>query len=411
MSSRGGGSSFLLLLPKPDFTQGARHPAVWGRALRTKYRELVCVILGFLVLLDFSHTIDPCEGLDQWPVPRERSKRVRQDSWKAWAAACPSGTFRSDVDGGAQAHAVAAAKARNPIGCFLALAYGKIASNIVDAVEKFEGRLATDMADRRKKAALGRRAIVQGFHDVMNGGDGQQDMTIDGLSRLAALAPREDVLGRRVLFHVDFSRAKERSPRDLTSDAAGGSGSGKNFRVEHRLYSSETVQLVAEQVRAMLAAKAATVAIISESAAPSAGTIVTRGHNSPSAPLSLRARVASVSLKRGIETSGSSLRAIATTVSSLLGMEVEFYETVPEMGEALAECGSAGDAGIGGSSIPFIPRLMMVERLSAPGVVPAPAVKDPEMSDAEEERLPDFAWGGEGERVWQLMQYLFVLNM
>ncbi|CAN0175672.1 unnamed protein product, partial [Hapterophycus canaliculatus] len=102
----------------------------------------------------------------------------------------------------------------------------------------------------------------------------------------------------------------------------------------------------------------------------------------------------------------SSLRASAAAVSSLLGMEVDFFQTVPELAGALERYGEGrsggcstgsdvNDGGDGGSPPFGMVPLMMAERLSLPGVIPAPPAEEAELSDGEEERLPDFSWGGE----------------
>ncbi|CAN0471530.1 unnamed protein product, partial [Ectocarpus sp. 12 AP-2014] len=204
----------------------------------------------------------------------------------------------------------------------------------------------------------------------------------------------------------------------------------------------EQVRLVAEQVREVLSAKPAAVAIVSEMAPPALATAVApaaatlninnsedvdkQENSSQSQPLAgpetqqqeqqpsaqhpptgdpTAAQTLSSSPESG------SLRASAAAVSSLLGMEVDFYDTVPELAAALERCASAGgrgggglpgagggdDVGTGSGGLPpfgMVP-LMMAERLSLPGVVPAPPVDEPELSDGEEERLPDFSWEGE----------------
>lgn len=296
---------------------------------------------------------------------------------KTWAAACPAGTF-IDIENGPQTRAAAAAKAGNPLASFLAFVYGKITSKMASTANRFEGRVSNDENKLKNAAVSARRAVV------LEGPDGLCRKCNSGgtpphtLSRLAGLTV-EDIEAQRLLLHVDFSRAPDGSENNL-----GESNGGQ--------LSTEVVRLVAEQVREILSAKPGAVAIVSELGYPLL-TSTTLSVESP--PQLYTALLASEELPTPLpssaEASGSSLRTTADAISSLLGMEVTFYDNVPEMAEALKECN-----GSDGGSPSFGPRLLMAERLSAPGVVPAPPVEEPELSDGEEERLPDFSWGGEG---------------
>lgn len=294
---------------------------------------------------------------------------LKQESIKNWAAACPVDTF-SDAEGGARARAAAAVKAGNPQAGFLALAYGEVSTKIAGAMEKFESRLSIDETGRHGTAASARRAAVLAYDES------RSKENPPPLSALTALA-REDIGGRRILLHVDFSKAGE-DAGDPRTDGVGETG--------QQLFSEE-VRVVAEQVREILSAKPAAVAIVSEMACPPPPDTGTSDIGSESVrslePLPPPSSPPAVF--------GSSLRSVAFAISSMLGMDVDFYESVPEMAAALGKCGT------GGESPSFGARLMMAERLSAPGVVPAPPKEEPELSDGEEERLPDFTWGGEGK--------------
>lgn len=302
-----------------------------------------------------------------------------QESIRTWAAACPVNTF-TDAEGGPRGRAAAAAKAGNPQARFLALAYGEVVSKVAAAAERFESTVMANEAGQRKSAATARHSILLSGPDGLGSGNGGGDgdaSSAPRLSRLACLS-WEDIEGQRILLHIDLSRANEDRSGNLGSDGRG-----------QQLF-SELVQLVAEQVREMLSAKPAAVAIVSETS-PLLGTDTPAANEAPSSSSSQSFPSETQPPPRpGNELSVSSLRDTAAAVSSLLGMEVEFYNNVPDMAKALGRCN-----GVGGSPS-FGARLMMTERLSAPGVVPAPPVEEPDLSDDEEERLPDFTWGGEG---------------
>lgn len=355
----------------------------------------------------------------------------QQESIKTWAAACPMDTY-ADVEGGPRARAAAATKAGNPQAGFLALAYGEVTSRFSTALERFETRVSTEEVGRRTTAASERRAVVLAGPC---GGRALERSATDlpsrpplpppplppppppppALSRVAALR-WTDIEGRRLLLHTDLSRTSDGGPeRNRDGLQAGVAGGQEIF--------PESVQLVAEQVRGMLSAKPAVVAIVSELSPPtpasaaSAEAVIPGQMPSPRAgmPQLLSKQTAAAPAVIGGEGGGSvdadiffaspgavlssSLRSTAAAVSSLLGMEVEFYESVPEMAMALERCGQSG-GGVADDAGSFGARLMMTERLSGPGVVPPPPVESPELSDAEEERLPDFGWGGEGKKLF-----------
>ncbi len=262
------------------------------------------------------------------------------------------------------------------------------------------------------------------------------------LSRLAALR-WEDIEGRRILLHVDLSTGVVAEDNAAGGGAYGGEGGGGVAYGLGRGGGAEepfpdAIRLVAEQVRQMLSAKPAAVAIVSETAPsplpdadekeeaatpatpPSLPPSEPGKAQTPQQPASASGDPGAVSAAAGAAAAapgGGSLRASAAAVASLLGIEVDFYDTVPELAAVLERCageggpgvaiggggggaGAGGDVDGGGALPPFgmVP-LMMAERLSLPGVVPAPPVEEPELSDGEEERLPDFSWRGEGGRV------------
>lgn len=330
---------------------------------------------------------------------------------RTWAAACPIDTF-TDVEGGPRTRAAAATKVGNPQAGFLALAYGEVTSRFSAALERFEARVSTEEGGRRAVAASERRAVV--LRGPCGGRTRGRSATSSpppmptppppplAFSRLAALT-WTDIEGRRLLFHTDLSRASDGDPEERRLDdvAQAGIVGGQEFF-------PESVQLVAEQVRGMLSAKPAAVAIVSELSPPA--PISASAVAEILVPGQVPAVVAvggggqergSVHAETSVAFSGasssSSLRATAAGISSLLGMEVEFYESVPEMAMALERCGQSG-GGVADGAGSFGSRLMMTERLSGPGVVPPPPVESPELSDAEEERFPDFSWGGEGKK-------------
>ena len=251
-----------------------------------------------------------------------------------------------------------------------------------------------DEADRKAAAASARHATVLESPDCLGSSDCDgRGGTPASFSRLTALR-YEDIEGRRLILHADLcGRAKG----DTNNSTGGRDG---------QELCSEAVQVVVEQVREMLSANPAVVAIVSEMAPPvmtAATTTAVPGEAPPLSPLGLLLPETAPSppLHNGTDVSASSLRATAATVSSLLGMEVDFYDSIPELALALGQCGG-GDGGSGGGggggswATSLGAKVMMAERLGAPGVVPAPPVEEPELSDDEEERLPDFGWGGEG---------------
>lgn len=332
-----------------------------------------------------------------------------QDSIKNWAAACPVDTF-ADEEGGPRARALALAKVGNPLASFAALAFGAVSAEIGATAARFEAKLAVDAAGRRLASAARRRV------DVLQGpaGDDRRNTASStvspSLSRLAVLS-RSDIEGRRLLLHADLSqRSEEVSPEEGMDARRGGTGAVQitqgvlDTAGGLQMLFPEAVQLVAEQVRGILSAKPAAVAIVSE-AVPTTVAIATANSTPPAgtntgspqppptlgASGSVEALPSSSALAENVvDSTRSSLRATATAVSTLLGMDVEFYDTVPEMATALGECG------VDGPDASFGARVMMVEGLGCPGVVPAPPEEEPELSDGEDERLPDFAWGGEG---------------
>lgn len=352
-----------------------------------------------------------------------------------------------DVEGGPQARAAAAAKAGNHKAGFLALAYSEVSSSIAAAAEAFETGLASAEGARRSAAASSRRKVVLEGPDGLLGGASDAAATDGGgpgsqtprppppppLSRLAALK-WEDIEGRRILLHVDLSRGVVEGGAESggggvgigKAEGGGGGGSGNGGGGDPLQPFPEAVRLVAEQVREMLSAKPAAVAIVSEMAPPSAAATTTSTVERDGASTSHTQLAQSVdpettqnnqhpspasgapgAVSALPESTYCSLRASAAAVASLLGMEVDFCDSVPDLAAVLGRCegadaemgGSSDDGGGGGGgSLPafrMVP-LMMVERLSLPGVVPAPPVEEPELSDGEEERLPDFSWGGEG---------------
>lgn len=285
-----------------------------------------------------------------------------------WAVACPPSTIAGEVEGGARARAESAAKAGDYQVAFLALAYDGVSERIRSMAEIFESHVGVVDAERRSLAVTSRRKTVL----VGPVRDELQDTP--ALPRLAVLS-RSDIESRRLLLHTDLAERRHKESADQRSLRV------STVAGDRRLFPEE-VQLVAEHVRVMLSAKPAAVAIVSEVAPMSRGTqwqsqsqlgVIsskpTLSFPSPSEPLSLK--------------------VIAAAVSSLLGMDVEFYESIPLMATALRECIGCGPT--------FGARVMMVESLSAPGVVPAPLLEEPELSDCEDERLPDFAWGGKGK--------------
>lgn len=312
-----------------------------------------------------------------------------QDLRKAWETACP--TYACNIEANAKERAAAAAKARNPMGSFLALAYGKVVIKIADAMDEFNEKLTKEENDSRKKAAADRIATVAGVHNAAREERGEAPVR---LSRLAALAG-EDVENKRVLFHVDLSSVNVGGDGTLAENACSrregedGPGEGRSIH-----FSEETVGLVAVQVKEIIAAKAAAIAIVSESNL-SATVTSTEGKEARRAFLTPGAQPLASSPPTDGEISRPSLRTIATALSSMLGMEVEFCETTREMATTLGELNNIGDAGDCTSISPLRTRLLMAERLSSPGGMFLSA-EEPEMSDEEEERLPDFTWGGEG---------------
>ena len=405
-----------------------------------------------------------------------------QESVANWAAACPtdpSAAARGSDDGGPEARAAAAAKAGNHKAAFLALAYGEVSSAVAAAAEGFEAGVALAEGERREAAASLRRAVVlEGPDGLLGGGSGgagggsprgrsQLPSNLQPsppplppppppppLSRLAALR-WEDIEGRRILLHVDLSTGVAEEENSGMGGGGGGDaqgleaggGRGGYRSANNGLFNDgggepfpDAIRLVAEQVRQMLSAKPAAVAIVSETApspvpapATAAATAAAAENESKpliapplpedglgaSAPTSQQTAPPASGDPPGLASEpsappaapgGGSLRASAAAVASLLGIEVDFYETVPELAAVLERCGGEGgsgaDIGGGGGDVdvgggvgppPFgmVP-LMMAERLSLPGVVPAPPVEEPELSDGEEERLPDFSWRGEG---------------
>lgn len=322
--------------------------------------------------------------IDSWIHPS-----LNQDLRKAWEAACPA--YPCNIEANAQERAATAAKARSPIGSFLALAYGKVVIKVADAMDEFNEKITKEEGDARKKAVADRIATVAGVHNVASDEKGKAPAR---LSRLAALA-REDVVNKRVLFHVDLSSLNGGGDGTLAENACSrrdgedGSGEGRPF-----FSSEETVELVAAQVKEMIAAKAAAIAIVSESKLSSTATS-TGGKEARRAFLMPGAQPLAPPPPTDGEVSGRHLRTIATALSSMLGIEVEFCETTREMAATLGELNNTGDAGDCTSISPFRTRLLMAERLSPPGGMLSSA-EEPEMSDEEEERLPDFTWGGEG---------------
>lgn len=283
-----------------------------------------------------------------------------------------------------------------------------------------------DEAGRKSTAASARYATVlegpdRNSLDSSVDCDGRKKSTPASLARLTALR-YEDVEGRRIILHADLSRAKEEGHPSNIGEGVGGGGGQDVF--------SEAVQLVAEQVREMLSANPAVVAIVSEVAPPivvpdaTAPVDSTTTTTTPPGATQLPRQSSLGLLPPEMESSSSpeahagteevpmsSLRATAAMVSSLLGMEVDFYDSVPELATAMRQCdGDGHGGGNGGGWTSFGARVMMAERLGAPGVVPAPPVEEPELSDDEEDRLPDFGWGGEGMATYmQILRKLFVL--
>lgn len=359
----------------------------------------------------------------------------------------PAARHPDDVSGGPRARAAAAAKAGNPKASFLALAYGEVSSKVAAAAESFETGISTAESALKAAAASTRRAVVLRGPDCALDGSCAPPAGIDGvlvggvggvggpppLSRLAALR-WEDIEGRRILLHADLSSGLATEGADgggdlgagigaVTADGRGndvGDGGGGGGQQQQF---PQAVRLLAEQVREMLSAKPAAIAIVSETAPPAPGNAGGGpDHHGTTAAAEkdalLQAQQQDQQLQPGPASPRSvspepscfsSLRASAAAVSSLLGMEVDFFQTVPELAGALARCVAGGNGGgvtaakvnDGGGDPPLPPfgmvPLMMAERLSLPGVVPPPPVEEPELSDGEEERLPDFSWGGEGE--------------
>lgn len=345
---------------------------------------------------------------------------VRQDAKKSWAAACPV-DLSTDVKGGARTRAAAAAKAGNPVAGFLAIAYDAISAEIGAAASRFETNVAIDEAHRRAAAtALRRVVVVEGPTGIGTVYDGTSPSSTPPLSRFAVLW-RTDIKGKRLLLHADLSQRTEDTPLSLEEGVdvrrillreqqvvSGRVNSGQD-----QLF-PEVVQLVAEQVRGMLSAQPAAVAIVSEGAptmpdtpvlaadtalptATNAGLILPSPVEQPTPAVSPVGSglshffSSSLDVEAAVASSSSSLRVTAAAVSSLLGMNVEFFETVPKMAKALGECNLDGS----GSST-FNVRVMMAEGLTCQGVLPEPLAEEPDLSDGEDERLPDFTWGGEG---------------
>lgn len=320
-----------------------------------------------------------------------------------WAMACPPAGTVTDVEGGARSRAAAAAKAGNPQATLLALAYNGVSAEIGATAQRFESGLAIDEVDRRTVTAAERRSEVLAGPDGttrIQGGENPPH-THTGLSQLAVLS-RADIKERRLLLHANLAKGNdEELDKGGRVDGHIGGGSIKEppGAGNVQLF-PEAVQLAAEQVRGILSAKPAAVAIVSEML-PKAATAELVLPPPPEAILSADEKDPTPST-----SPYPSLRATAAEISSLLGMEVEFYESVPELAKALGECNDAADvdgddyraaAGGGGSPFVFGPRVMLAEGLSVPGVVPAPPRQEPELSDGEEERLPDFSWGGPGK--------------
>ena len=341
-------------------------------------------------------------------------------------------------------------------------------SRVAAAAEVFETGLASAEGARRSAAASSRRSIVLEGPDGLLGGGSDPAAAAGGsgsgqnslvsvpsspppppLSRLAALK-WEDIEDRRILLHVDLSAGVvegevEGGGPGLAVGGAGVSVAEGNANAGGGVQPQpfpEAVRLVAEQVREILSAKPAAVAIVSEMAPPSAAAAAaaaaaaekdaeppdgqvapftvdpdaTKSEEDPSPASGVggAAQEEATYAARPGEPASVSLRPSAAAIASLLGMEVDFYNSVPDLAAALGQCaegggprtmgdGSGGGGGGGdsrraggGSLTAFGVPLMMVERLSLPGVVPAPPVEEPELSDGEEERLPDFSWGGEG---------------
>lgn len=278
-------------------------------------------------------------------------------------------------------------------------------------------------------------------------GDAQSSAAVPPpLSRVATLS-RSDIGGQRLLLHVDLCQRNEevrlkegnrpdgvgtggasaadgrhkggggeegRGPAERTQalepmvivddSSDGGRGGGAE---SHAMLFPEAVQLVAEEVRSMLSAKPSAVAIVSETASGPVSAHNTILHTGPTPHPSLGllggswVSTSDVISPTPVEaltndiapatSSPSALRATSLAVSTLLGMDVEFYDSIPEMATALGECDMSGS-----DPHPLAVRVMMVEGLGCPGVVPAPPVEEPELSDCEDERLPDFTWGGQG---------------
>lgn len=350
-----------------------------------------------------------------------------------------------------------------------------MSSRVAAAAEAFETNLSSVEGARRSAAASTRRNVVLEGPDGLLGGGGSGAAGSDGdgrgssqvlpplspppppppFSRLAALK-WEDIEGRRILLHVDLSNGVVGGGA-VSGDgggwvgivgggvvaeglANGSSGIGGGGSPLQRF--PESVRLVAEQVREMLSAKPAAVAIVSETAPLSVATATATAtaastaeknyaasphhsqlasHVDPETPKKDQhissinpGAPGAVSSLPGLESACCSLRPSAAAIASLLGMEVDFCDSVADLAAVLGRCGeggsgvgggeggsgsgSGGGGRRGGGDVPFgmVP-LLMVERLSLPGVVPAPPAEDPELSDGEEERLPDFSWGGEGD--------------
>lgn len=321
-----------------------------------------------------------------------RKQSLNQNLRKAWEAACPA--YPCNIEANAQERAATAAKARSPIGSFLALACGKVAIKVADAMDEFSEKLTKEEGDARKKAATDRIAIVAGVHDIESIEDGKGKAPAR-LSRLAALA-REDVVDRRVLFHVDFSSTNDGGDGTLAENACNRRDREDGSRERRPFFSfEETVELVANQVKEMIAAKAAAIAIVSESK-PSVTVTSTGGKEARRASSPPGVQPLAPPPPTDGEASGPPLRTIVTALSSLLGMEVEICENTREMAATLEEFSNIGDAGDCTSILPLRTRLLMAERSNPPGGMPLSPAEEPEMSDEEEERLPDFTWGGEG---------------
>lgn len=329
-----------------------------------------------------------------------------------------------------------------------------MSSRVAAAAEAFEINISSAEGARRSAAASTRRNVVlEGPDGLLGGGSDAAAGSGNGrgsqvprppppppLSRLAALN-WEDIEGRRILLHVDLSRGVVEGAVESSDRGGGGvsvgvtEGNGNGSSGDPLQPFPEAVRLVAEQVREMLSAKPAAVVIVSEMAPPSAAVNLTStaeqdgapSNTHPSADTHPSAAAADAEITKneqhslpisaapeavsGLpESTCYSLRSSAAAVASLLGMEVDFYDSVPDLASVLERCvkrssgrgdssgGDGGGGGGGGGSLPafgMVP-LMMVEQLSLPGVVPAPPVEEPDLSDGEEERLPDFLWGGEG---------------